>query len=142
MRPDVSTALRSAQHDGIKREFVILRRAYLTNLRRIRSSGAFSLIIFLFLILHVLHMYTDCKIESESFAVLASLLRYITLYPTLPFTRIIWNRNKTADNRPIAQLFAAYLRRIAALLLRAKDLDDRQGLSRPFTLREPCTACI
>ena len=38
--------------------------------------------------------------------------------------------------------FAAYLRRIAALLLRAKDLDDRQGLSRPFTLREPCTACI
>ena len=38
--------------------------------------------------------------------------------------------------------FAAYLRRIAALLLRAKDLDDRQGLSRPFPFREPCTACI
>ena len=38
--------------------------------------------------------------------------------------------------------FAAYLRRIAALLLRAKDLDDRQGLSRPFTLREPCNAWI
>ena len=36
----------------------------------------------------------------------------------------------------------AYLRRIAALLLRAKDLDDRQGQSRPFTLREPCNACI
>ena len=36
--------------------------------------------------------------------------------------------------------FAAYLRRIAALLLRAKDLDDRQGLSHPFAFR--CTACI
>ena len=35
-----------------------------------------------------------------------------------------------------------YMRRIAALLLRAKDLDDRQGLSRPFTLRESCNACI
>ena len=39
-------------------------------------------------------------------------------------------------------VFAAYIRRIAVLLLRSKDLDDRQGLSRPFTLREPCTACI
>mgnify|MGYP004657232635 FL=1 len=41
--------------------------AYLTDLRRILPSVAFSLIIFLFLILHVLHMYTDCKIESKSF---------------------------------------------------------------------------
>ncbi len=38
--------------------------------------------------------------------------------------------------------FRAYIRRIAALLLRAKDFDDRQGLSHPFALREPCTACI
>ena len=40
------------------------------------------------------------------------------------------------------RIFAVYLRRIAALLLQAKDFDDRQGLSHPFTLREPCNACI
>ncbi len=39
-------------------------------------------------------------------------------------------------------IFRAYLRRIAALLLRAKDFDDRKGLSHPFALREPCSTCI
>ena len=65
--PDVSTELTLRSTLRLKREFVILRRAYLTDLLRIRSSGAFSLIIFLFLILYVLYMYTDCKIKSESF---------------------------------------------------------------------------
>ena len=37
-----------------------------------------------------------------------------------------YKKPKILDNRPIAQLFAVYIRRIAVLLLRAKDLDDRK----------------
>ena len=34
----------------------------------------------------------------------------------------------------VRRIFAAYIRRIAALLLRAKDLDDQIGLSHPFAV--------
>ena len=48
----------------------------------------------------------------------------------IPIIQESYRANQTAR----WTIFAAYIPRIAALLLRVKDLDDHIGLSRPFAL--------